>query len=498
MADHAVLNAGVTKTVYQTTLINQVAESNLLPVSSGFSKSLLRKRIIMMNSSRKSRLKGLRAWVITPTLTLALGAIALLNGLFVNNLEAEPITKDSSSIETTPNTSNLPIINNGEKPLSRRLSNLDTFEKGRLNNLEPTDNPILVSTKSFVLKPTTNRRENKLITTPIKKMVIKPIKPKSLKIKKLSLTQKEELSSFYQNNKYSYKEVLDLNGENELKVRTAGGGIQVHGNNSNKATIQVTIRRQNKTLYPGNKDFEEIINSITIDKNSTSGIIEVFNDLDHQEFRNVSVSFDIEVPSRMHSTLKTSGGGIRISNLQGDQNLYTSGGGIDASQISGGLMASTSGGGISVSNNQGGMDLKTSGGSINVSNSVGDIYGRTSGGSIKTSNIEGKVDVKTSGGSIMVDGQCSQVIAKTSGGGIKVDVTNLTQSLQLQTSGGSIRATVPKSLGLSLDLKGNRVTTSLHNFSGKSSPNSIVGNINGGGIPITMKTSGGSVNLVYN
>ena len=49
-----------------------------------------------------------------------------------------------------------------------------------------------------------------------------------------------------------------------------------------------------------------------------------------------------------------------------------------------------------------------------------------------------------------------------------------------------------------LDLKGNKVNTRLSNFSGESKNNRVVGSINGGGIPVKLSTSGGSVTLEYN
>ena len=79
----------------------------------------------------------------------------------------------------------------------------------------------------------------------------------------------------------------------------------------------------------------------------------------------------------------------------------------------------------------------------------------------------------------------------------RADIRSLEDQLTLKTSGGSINAIIPSGLGLDLDLSGNRVNTELQNFSGKSEKNSIQGSMNGGGIEVTMRTSGGSVNLDY-
>ena len=68
----------------------------------------------------------------------------------------------------------------------------------------------------------------------------------------------------------------------------------------------------------------------------------------------------------------------------------------------------------------------------------------------------------------------------------------------MKPSGGSITAIVPKGVGLNLDLSGGRVNTSLSNFDGEIKKDKIVGKLNGGGIPVTMQSSGGSINLEFN
>ena len=114
-----------------------------------------------------------------------------------------------------------------------------------------------------------------------------------------------------------------------------------------------------------------------------------------------------------------------------------------------------------------------------------------------TALAEGPVDVNTSGGSITLDNIAGPVKAETSGGGISANITKLTGNLILETSGGSIRATIPSGLGLNLDLSADHIDTKLTNFSGTSKRDKINGQMNGGGIPVRISTSGGSITLDY-
>ncbi|MEX2456475.1 MAG: DUF4097 family beta strand repeat-containing protein [Balneolaceae bacterium] len=69
--------------------------------------------------------------------------------------------------------------------------------------------------------------------------------------------------------------------------------------------------------------------------------------------------------------------------------------------------------------------------------------------------------------------------------------------LDLRTSSGSIRISVPDEAGYDLNLRGNRVNVKLQNFTGDSERGRILGKMNGGGHSIQARTSGGSVNVDF-
>ena len=80
-----------------------------------------------------------------------------------------------------------------------------------------------------------------------------------------------------------------------------------------------------------------------------------------------------------------------------------------------------------------------------------------------------------------------------------MNISNLSKELHLQSSGGGVDATIHKGdeLGLDLDLGSGRVNIDLHNFSGRSEKDRVKGSMNGGGIPVYMRASGGNVTVRY-
>jgi len=89
LADEGALTTGINKIRYQTLLVNQVTEEKLICFSSNFNSSIIKKRIIMMNSSKSKRQNKFKIWALAPvTIALFLG-VAIVNG------------QNNSKVETT-------------------------------------------------------------------------------------------------------------------------------------------------------------------------------------------------------------------------------------------------------------------------------------------------------------------------------------------------------------------------------------------------------------
>ena len=274
-----------------------------------------------------------------------------------------------------------------------------------------------------------------------------------------------------------------LDGPGNLVVQTSGGGINVTGHNGNEVTVEMYVKPNGGWSLFGSddEDVEEALEDYTIDISQDGATISATAERKGSNWGSsrVSISFTVMVPMTMSCNLSTSGGSISVADVEGEHDIHTSGGSLNFDRLSGTTQA------------------HTSGGSINVSEYTGKLDANTSGGSIRVDRTDGEAILKTSGGSIHLEAIHGSVEARTSGGSIRAEVEELGSFLTLKTSGGSITATIPDRQGMDLDLSGNRVNTKLVNFTGESDKNSINGSMNGGGVPVSMHTSGGSVNLDY-
>lgn len=272
-------------------------------------------------------------------------------------------------------------------------------------------------------------------------------------------------------------------GPGTLVVETSGGSIDVSGHSSNEVLVEMYVKENGGWSFFGSDDddIEEALEDYSIDISQQGSSVSAIAKRKGKSWGNnkVSISFVVKVPTTMSCNLSTSGGSISVAEVEGTHDINTSGGSLNFDRISGTTDAHTSGGSISVNDYSGQLEANTSGGSIRVDGTDGEAILKTSGGSINLEEIRGGIEAHTSGGSI------------------RAEVVEVGEFVKLSTSGGSITATVPGGQGMDLDLSGNRVNTRLENFTGESEKNSINGSINGGGIPVYMHTSGGSVTLDY-
>jgi DUF4097 and DUF4098 domain-containing protein YvlB len=119
----------------------------------------------------------------------------------------------------------------------------------------------------------------------------------------------------------------------------------------------------------------------------------------------------------------------------------------------------------------------------------------TSGGNISAEDVKGGIKLKTSGGNLSLTAVSGNLEAKTSGGNIDARITELGERVSLNTSAGDVNVKMPLNKGMDLDLKGSRVKIAMSNFKGVVEDDRVQGKLNGGGVPVTISTSGGNVQV---
>ena len=211
------------------------------------------------------------------------------------------------------------------------------------------------------------------------------------------------------------------------------------------------------------------------------------------------VHYDIQVPKEYSLDIRTASGGIEVSDLIGEVDLMTSGGGISMGEIDGRVRAETSGGGVSLESSTGRAYIHTSGGSIRIGEVGGSLDAKTSGGSISVDGVNGDLKARSSGGGLRLRNINGNLTARTSGGSILAELLKqIDKPMDLYTSGGGITLEVPPDFQADIDAStsGGRVYSDLPlTVRGTFGKSSLRGELNGGGKLVTLRSSGGNIEI---
>ena len=217
---------------------------------------------------------------------------------------------------------------------------------------------------------------------------------------------------------------LKLAPGGRLVVDASASDVFVTGRPESGAHIMVTSNRD---------DLQELL-AFTFEEEPGGVRIEVRKRNPMPWPKSMEVRMEVQVPTKTNLDIRTGGGDVKVSHLEGDTTLETSGGDVGVRNLTGNLTAHTSGGDIELRDLTGDVNVKTSGGDITLENAHGRIEAHTSGGDVTAALARGNAkggEIETSGGDIelRLDPAVSlDLDASTSSG-------EVSSSLPLKTSG---------------------------------------------------------------
>lgn len=269
---------------------------------------------------------------------------------------------------------------------------------------------------------------------------------------------------------------VDPGGTFDLEA--TNGSITVSSWDRNEVAVEETIQFSDASR----SDVEEYLKNKATSYETTNGTVRVRGPENNNggwswfggDSDDVQYEYEVQVPRRFSARLRTSGGSLDVSKLEGTVNGQTAGGSVTAQDIAGDVQVQTAGGSVTLRAIDGSAEGETAGGSIEAVDVSGPLNVRTAGGSIRVESAGDSVSAETAGGSIEVDGAEGNLIARTSGGDVRV--RGVMQTVEAETSGGDIE----------LEDIGGRVTAETSG-----------GDIGGRGLRMAVKarTSAGDIEL---
>jgi Toastrack DUF4097 len=299
----------------------------------------------------------------------------------------------------------------------------------------------------------------------------------------------------------SFDRTLKVTGAADVTVTTGSGNIEVRRGAAGTVRIHGEIRAHNNWGF-GDGDAEQKIKAIESNPpiEQTGNIIRIGHIQDPALRRNISISYEIEVPEQTQLNSKTGSGNQDIEGIRGPARIGSGSGTLKVSDIGDEVRAETGSGNIEVSSVHGSAFLNSGSGGIQAEDIGGGISAQTGSGNLRLSqSAPGPVKVVTGSGSAELTNIRGSLRAQTGSGGISAQ-GEPSGDWVLHAGSGDLTVRVPASAGFDLNAhsgSGQITTDQSHpiTLEGTLNRHEIRGKVHGGGVRMDLETGSGNIHI---
>ncbi|MBN1291584.1 MAG: DUF4097 family beta strand repeat protein [Candidatus Latescibacteria bacterium] len=142
--------------------------------------------------------------------------------------------------------------------------------------------------------------------------------------------------------------------------------------------------------------------------------------------------------------------------------------------------------------------LQSTNGSIQLTGTTGDSYILTTNGSLQVEDTDGCIEAQTTNGQIRIDSAAGISKVRSTNGNIDVSFSKFTDDVDISTTNGSVRLTIPENIHADIDMrttngqiKGNDLLMTVDEISKKR----LKGRIGSGGNALNVRTTNGGITI---
>ncbi len=295
----------------------------------------------------------------------------------------------------------------------------------------------------------------------------------------------------------SFERTLTVSGPVILDVTTGSGNIQVRKGSSNEVLITGHIKVHD---WLGDSHDDEKVRRLESNPpiRQEGNNIHIGNIDDPDLRRNVSISYEVIVPSETQLRAHTGSGNATVENIRGPLDLSSGSGNIKASMIGDSSYTQTGSGNIDIDHVKGNVRAKTGSGSIRATGVAGGFESTTGSGDVRLEQTSpGSVRASSGSGTLELLGVRGSLEASAGSGSIRVE-GEPRGAWRVHTGSGGVQLRIPGDAAFDLNAhtSSGTVSSNLPVLAETStSRKELRGRVRGGGVSVEVGTGSGDIEI---
>jgi hypothetical protein len=286
---------------------------------------------------------------------------------------------------------------------------------------------------------------------------------------------------------------LQVTGTVNLQIETGSGSINVRTGGANELRVTGHIRSSD-WMGSAEERVKKLESNPPIQQSGNDIRIGHIDDPDLR--RNISISYDVVVPTSTQLRSSTGSGNQDVSGISGSLDASTGSGSLKISSIGSSVRAHSGSGNIDIDGAGGNVTVRAGSGTIHASRVAGGFDGETGSGHLTLEQTApGSVRAETGSGGLDLHNVHGSLQAQAGSGNIKAE-GEATGGWVVHTGSGSIQLRLPQNASFDLDAHTGSGSINLSHpvtVQGSIGKKEVHGKVGAGGVPVEVQTGSGNI-----
>jgi DUF4097 and DUF4098 domain-containing protein YvlB len=292
----------------------------------------------------------------------------------------------------------------------------------------------------------------------------------------------------------SFDRSLDVSGPIRLELANISGDVAIVGSADGKVHVHGNVRVSGFGFGSPQERLNSILSSPPVELKGDT--LRVGKEL--SALRNVSISYDIQVPHQTEVSASSVSGSESIRNVAGPVRAESVSGSVRVQDIGHEVRLSSTSGTVVAENCEDDARATSVSGNVTVSQAKGDVVAHSVSGDVQVNNPGGRVDANSSSGSIEVHGANGDVMSHSASGDVTVQGNPSGNSYwELRTLSGSVHLAVPPSANFhfSANAATGQITAQIPIMIEEQDKHSLRAHMGNGGGRVEIHTVSGDIGV---